>query len=50
MSSTVLITGGAGFIGTNYAARLLDRGDDVVIFDNLSRTGTPGNIGLAQET
>ncbi len=44
MSKSILITGGAGFIGTNYAARLIDRGDRVTIFDNLSRVGTPGNI------
>ena len=34
----VLITGGAGFIGTNVAARLLDAGRRVRIFDNLSFT------------
>jgi CDP-paratose 2-epimerase len=50
MSNTTLITGGAGFIGINYAARLLDRGDEVVIFDNLSREGTPGNIAWLKDT
>jgi CDP-paratose 2-epimerase len=44
VSKSILITGGAGFIGTNYAARLIERGDRVTIFDNLSRAGTPGNI------
>lgn len=44
MSKSTLITGGAGFIGINYAARLIERGDRVKIFDNLSRAGTPGNI------
>jgi CDP-paratose 2-epimerase len=39
-----LITGGAGFIGSNLAARLLGRGDEVWIFDNLSRRGTQWNI------
>ena len=33
----VLITGGAGFIGSNVAKHFLDRNDDVTIFDNLSR-------------
>ena len=50
MSKNVLITGGAGFIGTNYAARLLDRGDKVTIFDNLSRAGTPRNIEWLKDT
>ncbi|MGC1187138.1 MAG: NAD-dependent epimerase/dehydratase family protein, partial [Candidatus Acidiferrales bacterium] len=31
-----LITGGAGFIGSHLAERLLDRGDEVLILDNLS--------------
>src|SRR3981081_2282163 len=31
-----LITGGAGFIGSHLAERLLDRGDRVVLLDNLS--------------
>ena len=38
-----LITGGAGFIGSHLAERLLDRGDDVVLLDNLS-TGSIENI------
>jgi nucleoside-diphosphate-sugar epimerase len=31
----VLVAGGAGFIGANMCARLLDRGDRVVCVDNL---------------
>jgi len=38
-----LITGGAGFIGSHLAERLLDRGDEVVLLDNLS-TGSVENI------
>jgi UDP-glucose 4-epimerase len=38
-----LITGGAGFIGSHLADRLLDRGDRVVLLDNLS-TGSMENI------
>jgi UDP-glucose 4-epimerase len=39
----VLITGGAGFIGSHLAERHLDRGDEVYIIDDLS-TGTIENI------
>jgi UDP-glucose 4-epimerase len=38
-----LITGGAGFIGSHLAERLLLRGDTVVLLDNLS-TGSMANI------
>ena len=38
-----LITGGAGFIGSHLAERLLDRGDHVVLLDNLS-TGSMENV------
>jgi UDP-glucose 4-epimerase len=38
-----LITGGAGFIGSHLAERLLDRGHRVVLLDNLS-TGSVENI------
>jgi UDP-glucose 4-epimerase len=37
------ITGGAGFIGSHLAERLLDRGDRVLILDDLS-TGSMDNI------
>jgi len=38
-----LITGGAGFIGSHLAERLLERGDHVALLDNLS-TGSMENI------
>jgi UDP-glucose 4-epimerase len=38
-----LITGGAGFIGSHLSERLIDRGDYVVVLDNLS-TGSMENI------
>lgn len=44
MTKKYLITGGAGFIGSNFAADLLDRNQDVTIFDNLSRSGSRHNI------
>jgi CDP-paratose 2-epimerase len=40
----VLITGGAGFIGCNAVDRFLRRGDEVTIYDNLSRRGGRSNL------
>jgi len=39
-----LITGGAGFIGSNVAHRLLSSGERVLIFDKLSRPGVEKNL------
>lgn len=50
----VLITGGAGFVGSNVAARLLAGKDEVTVFDSLARHGAAENLawlrslGLAQ--
>ena len=43
-----LITGGAGFIGSHLAEKLISRGDKVVIFDNLS-SGNPSNLTEIRE-
>jgi CDP-paratose 2-epimerase len=43
-SHTTLITGGAGFIGTNLADALLSEGKSVIIYDNLSRAGVEENL------
>ncbi|MDP2593811.1 MAG: GDP-mannose 4,6-dehydratase [bacterium] len=43
---TILITGGAGFIGINAAKHFLQKGLDVTIFDNFSRKGTEVNLKL----
>jgi len=39
-----VVTGGAGFIGTNLIISLLDRGDSVILYDNLSRNGVEENL------
>jgi len=39
----VLLTGGAGFVGSHLARTLLDRGDEVVVVDNLC-TGSQANV------
>jgi dTDP-glucose 4,6-dehydratase len=39
----IVITGGAGFLGSHLCDRFLDRGDEVVALDNFS-TGSAGNI------
>lgn len=40
----VLVTGGAGFIGSNLADRLASEGHDVLIYDALSRPGVETNL------
>jgi CDP-paratose 2-epimerase len=40
----VFISGGVGFIGSNLAKYHLDCGDNVVVYDNLSRKGTEINL------
>ena len=49
-SGPVLITGGAGFVGTNLAHRLASSGRTVRIYDNLSRQGVEQNARWLQET
>lgn len=39
----VLVTGGAGFIGSNLVEMLLKDGEDVVVLDNM-HTGNPNNL------
>lgn len=40
----VLVTGGAGFIGTNLVHRLATEGNRVIVYDNLSRPGVEKNL------
>jgi CDP-paratose 2-epimerase len=50
MSRVFLLTGGAGFIGSNYVYRLLSRGEQVIVYDNLARAGAPRNMQWLSET
>jgi len=49
MAKKYFITGGAGFIGSNYVSRLIERGEKVTIYDNLSRAGSSRNLAWLQE-
>lgn len=40
----VLITGGAGFVGSNVAAYLMDRAERLTVFDSLARHGAAENL------
>ncbi len=40
----IFITGGCGFLGSNLAASALRRGDELTLFDNLSRVGSTDNL------
>jgi dTDP-glucose 4,6-dehydratase len=40
----VLVTGGAGFIGSHFAKRLRRAGEDVVVLDKLTYSGNPANL------
>ncbi|HWX46730.1 MAG TPA: SDR family NAD(P)-dependent oxidoreductase [Roseomonas sp.] len=44
----VLVTGGAGFIGSNLADRLATEGHDVLVFDALARPGVEANLRWLQ--
>lgn len=44
----LLITGGCGFLGSNLAADALARGDELVVFDSLYRSGSRDNLAWLQ--
>lgn len=48
MKKKLLITGGCGFLGSNLAEDALLRGDELVLFDNLSRHGSRENLEWLQ--
>lgn len=50
MRNTTLITGGAGFVGTNLADRLLRENRSVLVLDDLSRRGVERNLGWLRDT
>jgi CDP-paratose 2-epimerase len=45
----LLITGGCGFLGSNLAVHALERGDELIIFDNLYRQGSMANLIWLQQ-
>ncbi len=46
----VLVTGGAGFIGSHFVRRLVASGTDVVVLDKLTYAGNPANLeGIEHE-
>ena len=49
MSRTYFVTGGAGFIGSNFVNRLLRRGERVIVYDNLSRGGAHANLAWLRD-
>ena len=44
-----LVTGGAGFIGSHLTESLISRGDQVVVFDNLSTGSTINLVGISKQ-
>ena len=49
MRRRFLVTGGAGYVGSHVVAALVERGDDVVVIDNLSqghRAAMPDGVRL----
>lgn len=50
MKENYFITGGSGFIGSNFVDRLLKRGEKVSVFDNLSRAGSRRNLEWLRKT
>ena len=50
MSQKIIVTGGAGYIGSHTCVALIESGFDVVVFDNLSNSGTASLDGVLRIT
>jgi CDP-paratose 2-epimerase len=48
-TEAVLVTGGAGFVGSNLAKRLMDDGRTVIVLDSLERPGVERNLEWLRE-
>ena len=48
--SKILITGGFGFVGSNVALKGLELGHEIVIMDNLSRSGSELNFNILKKS
>jgi CDP-paratose 2-epimerase len=48
-SRPILITGGAGFIGSNLADRLAGEGHEIIVYDALSRRGVERNLAWLRD-
>ena len=40
----ILVTGGAGFIGSHFAKRLIAAGDEVIVLDKMAYSGNRANL------
>ncbi|MDR3762786.1 MAG: dTDP-glucose 4,6-dehydratase [Acidobacteriota bacterium] len=49
MSRTILVTGGAGFIGSNFVLQRVAAGDRILNLDKLTYAGNPGNLAALKD-